>query len=83
MDGPVDASDLRTCPACSKRFVTAKHVALVRSAHSGAVHGGFSRGEYSGGRDRFHHLRVTSLDDLDEEVPVWLSMAYEVGCQPA
>ena len=28
-----------------------------------------------------HHLRVTSLDDLDEEVQGWLCRSYQVGCQ--
>ena len=28
-----------------------------------------------------HHLRVASLDELDEEVQGWLCRSYQVGCQ--
>ena len=27
------------------------------------------------------HLRVTSIDDLDDEVKGWLGRSYQVGCQ--
>lgn len=30
-----------------------------------------------------YHLRVASLDELDDELQQWLCRAYEVGCQRA
>jgi hypothetical protein len=41
----------------------------------------FSKVEYYGRRDWGYHVRVTSLDDLDDEVQGWLRRSYEVGCQ--
>jgi len=43
----------------------------------------FRKIEHYGGDDWGYHLRVTGLDQLDEEVQAWLCMAYEVGCQRA
>ena len=34
-----------------------------------------------GRTDWVHHVRVTSTDDLDEEVQDWLCRSYQVGCQ--
>lgn len=39
--------------------------------------------EHYGGNDYGYHVRVTSLDQLDDQVQEWLCMAYEVGCQRA
>jgi hypothetical protein len=41
----------------------------------------FSKVEYYGRRDWGYHVRVTSIDDLDDEVQGWLCRSYEVGCQ--
>jgi hypothetical protein len=43
----------------------------------------FRKVEHYGGRDWGYHLRVTSLDELDDEVQEWLCRSYEVGCQRA
>lgn len=43
----------------------------------------FRRVEHYGGRDWGYHLRVSSLEELDDEVQHWLCLAYEVGCQRA
>ncbi len=43
----------------------------------------FRKVEHYGGDDWGYHLRVASLDDLDDEVQQWLCMAYEVGCRRA
>lgn len=43
----------------------------------------FRKIEHYGGHDWGYHLRVTSLDELDDEVQSWLCMAFEVGCQRA
>jgi hypothetical protein len=43
----------------------------------------FRKVDYYGHRDWVHFLRVTSLDELDDEVQAWLCRAYEVGCQLA
>jgi Domain of unknown function (DUF5655) len=34
-----------------------------------------------GRTDWVHHLRIDSLDDLDDEVQGWLCRSYQVGCQ--
>ncbi len=34
-----------------------------------------------GRTDWVHHLRINSLDDLDDEVQGWLCRSYQVGCQ--
>jgi hypothetical protein len=34
-----------------------------------------------GRTDWVHHLRISSLDDLDDEVQGWLCRSYQVGCQ--
>jgi hypothetical protein len=34
-----------------------------------------------GRSDWVHHLRMNSLDDLDNEVQGWLCRSYQVGCQ--
>jgi Domain of unknown function (DUF5655) len=34
-----------------------------------------------GRTDWVHHLRINSLDDLDDEVQGWLCLSYRVGCQ--
>jgi hypothetical protein len=34
-----------------------------------------------GRTDWVHHIRVESLDELDEEVMGWLCRSYQVGCQ--
>jgi Domain of unknown function (DUF5655) len=36
-----------------------------------------------GRTDWVHHIRVVSLDDLDDEVRGWLCRSYQVGCQLA
>ncbi len=41
----------------------------------------FRKIEHYGGSDWGYHVRVASLDHLDDEVQEWLCMAYEVGCQ--
>ncbi len=41
------------------------------------------RVEHYGRRDWGHHIRVTAVDQLDDEVRGWLCMAYQVGCQRA
>lgn len=43
----------------------------------------FRKVEHYGGDDYGYHIRVTSLEDLDDEIQRWLCMAYEVGCQRA
>lgn len=43
----------------------------------------FRKVDHYGGDDWGYHLRVTSLDELDDEVQSWLCLAYEVGCQRA
>ncbi|MFQ5967713.1 MAG: DUF5655 domain-containing protein [Acidimicrobiia bacterium] len=43
----------------------------------------FRRVEHYGGSDWGYHMRVGSLEELDDEVQGWLCMAYEVGCQLA
>jgi hypothetical protein len=43
----------------------------------------FRKVEHYGGRDWGYHLRVASLDELDDEVQGWLCRSYEVGCQKA
>lgn len=34
-----------------------------------------------GRTDWVHHLRINSLDDLDDEVQGWMCRSYQVGCQ--
>jgi Domain of unknown function (DUF5655) len=34
-----------------------------------------------GRTDWVHHVRISSLDDLDDEVQGWLCRSYQVGCQ--
>lgn len=34
-----------------------------------------------GRTDWVHHIRVESLDELDDEVTGWLCRSYQVGCQ--
>jgi hypothetical protein len=34
-----------------------------------------------GGRDWVYFLRVSTIDDLDDEIQGWLCRSYEVGCQ--
>jgi hypothetical protein len=41
----------------------------------------FRKVAHYGGRDWVYYLRVTSLDELDEEVQAWLCRSYLVGCQ--
>ena len=41
----------------------------------------FRKVEYYGRRDWGYHVRVTSIDDLNDEVQGWLCRSYEVGCQ--
>jgi Domain of unknown function (DUF5655) len=36
-----------------------------------------------GRTDWMHHVRVESLDELDEDVMGWLCRSYQVGCQLA
>jgi hypothetical protein len=43
----------------------------------------FRKVDYYGHRDWVYFLRVTSLDDLDNEIQSWLCQAYQVGCQLA
>lgn len=46
-------------------------------------HPRFRKVEHYGRNDYGYHLRVTSLDELDDQVQEWLCMAYAVGCQQA
>lgn len=41
----------------------------------------FRKVAHYGGRDWVYYLRVSSLDELDEEIQAWLCRSYEVGCQ--
>lgn len=43
----------------------------------------FRKVEHYGGNDYGYHIRVRSLDELDDQIQHWLCMAYEVGCQRA
>jgi hypothetical protein len=43
----------------------------------------FRKVDYYGHRDWVYFLRLTSLDDLDDEIQGWLCRSYEVGCQKA
>ncbi len=43
----------------------------------------FSKVEQYTPRDWGYHLRITSPQDLDDEVAGWLCRAYQVGCQQA
>ena len=46
-------------------------------------HPRFRKVEHYGGSDYGYHIRITSLDQLDDQIREWLCMAYEVGCQRA
>ncbi len=41
----------------------------------------FRKVEHYGGRDWGYHVRVTALDQLDDELQGWLCRAYDVGRQ--
>lgn len=43
----------------------------------------FTRVDYLERTNWEYFVRVTSLDQLDDEVQAWLCLAYEVGCQRA
>jgi hypothetical protein len=43
----------------------------------------FRKVAHYGGRDWVYHLRLSALEDLDDEVQGWLCRSYEVGCQRA
>lgn len=41
----------------------------------------FAKVEHLNRSDWLYRLRVTQLEELDEEVAGWLAMSYRVGCQ--
>jgi hypothetical protein len=41
----------------------------------------FRKVEHLGTTNWVYHLRVSSLDELDDEVQRWLCLSYDVGCQ--
>jgi hypothetical protein len=41
----------------------------------------FRKVAHYGGRDWVYYLRLSALEDLDEEIQAWLCRSYEVGCQ--
>jgi hypothetical protein len=41
----------------------------------------FRKVEHLGATNWVYHLRVSSLDELDDEVQRWLCLSYDVGCQ--
>lgn len=43
----------------------------------------FAKVDYFLHRDWIYRLRITSLDQLDDEVQGWLCRSYEVGCRRA
>ena len=43
----------------------------------------FTKAEYLLHRDWIYRLRITSLDQLDDELQDWVCRSYEVGCRRA
>lgn len=43
----------------------------------------FAKVEYLLHRDWLYRLRITSLDQMDEELQEWLCRSYQVGCRKA
>ena len=43
----------------------------------------FRKVDYYGRRDWVYFMRVSSIEELDDEVQGWLCRSYEVGCQLA
>lgn len=43
----------------------------------------FTKVEYLLHRDWVYRLRITSLDEMDDELQDWLCRSYEVGCRRA
>jgi Domain of unknown function (DUF5655) len=41
----------------------------------------FRKVAHYGGRDWVYYLRLSTLEDLDDEIQGWLCRSYEVGCQ--
>lgn len=41
----------------------------------------FRKVAHYGGRDWVYFVRVSTIDDLDDEIQGWLCRSYEVGCQ--
>jgi hypothetical protein len=41
----------------------------------------FRKVEHYGGRDWVYYLRLTAVEDLDDEIQGWLCRSYGVGCQ--
>jgi hypothetical protein len=53
------------------------HVVLARRLESPR----FRSVETFSARNHLHQFRISSVDELDDEVAAWLAEAYEVGCQ--
>jgi len=53
------------------------HVILARRVE----HIRFTKIESISPKNHVHHFRITSIEELNQEVEGWLNEAYKVGCQ--
>ena len=42
-----------------------------------------SAAEHLSGRDWIYHVRIATINELDDEVPDWVCRTHQVGCQLA
>jgi Domain of unknown function (DUF5655) len=71
------AARMSFCALMPRRAWVDGHVVLARRLESPR----FRRIETFGPRNHLHAFRVSSVDEVDDEVAGWLAEAYEVGMQ--